>query len=187
MVEDPGWRPALKGVLMAPLLPLVARRAHQRGEHVDGLITLRTAFLAYTSALVLFGLVVVLVSASEPDTGPAWWVVVPGLVAVPSVVAVAALVRRPLDLAALEASFRQRFLLSIAVAELPALVGFVGAFVAGRPLAYLVGAVGSAVGFALLAPTRARLDREQDELVSRGSTVDLRAALRIPPPGAAPG
>jgi hypothetical protein len=56
-------------------------------------------------------------------------------------------------------------------------VGFVGAFLALSPAVYLLAAVMTLVGFALIAPTRVHLEREDEALRAAGSTISLYEAL----------
>jgi hypothetical protein len=70
-------------------------------------------------------------------------------------------------------AFRTRMFVSIAVLNTGALIGFVAAFLVEAAWPYLVAAVLSLIGFALTAPTEARVRAEQQDLQRRGSTSDL--------------
>lgn len=74
----------------------------------------------------------------------------------------------------LETSYRTRFFLSLAVAELPALVGFVLSFIASSIVPYLVVLPFTAIGFIRLAPTTASIDRNDEDLRSRRCASSLR-------------
>jgi hypothetical protein len=93
---------------------------------------------------------------------------------------VSRLFERPLDCsdeAALLVGYRTRFFLRVAVAEAPALVGFVGSFLSGEAWMYPLGALFAAVGFVRLAPTRRNLERDQEELNQRGCGLSLTNLL----------
>ena len=64
--EDPGWGPTWRMLLM--LLPGGARLA-MRGSN-DGLQLMRTLFLSFCSAIVLFGLVLLLMGSNEIEDAP---------------------------------------------------------------------------------------------------------------------
>lgn len=91
---------------------------------------------------------------------------------------------RPLDCSskqALAESYRKSFFLSVALAELVALVAFMASFVADAGWHFLLGAAFLAIGFAWLALTTGRLARRQEDLGRTGCELSLRAAAgRLP-------
>lgn len=176
--EDPGWGSPWKMLLV--LLPGGARMA-ARGS-TDGLHLLRMLFMSFASAIVLFGVVLLLLGDSEiedaPSPGP--WAL--GLAAYGIVALVATrLLERPLACdsdVALANSYRTRFFLRLAFSESVALVGFVLVFVVGPVWLYFLGAAFTAVGFARLAPTRGNLERDQEALQAAGCGRSVIGALR---------
>lgn len=75
-------------------------------------------------------------------------------------------------------SFASRFFARMAWAEAPALFAFGGFLVlGGEPWVYLIGLTASVAGFALAAPTRASLRRDQERLDTSGRTLNLLESL----------
>ena len=102
-----------------------------------------------------------------------------GALAVSSLLAGTLLCGSPSELAA---SYRNRFFRQMAFAEAPALLGVVVSFVVASPLPYLAGVLVALVGFVRLAPTDARLQRDQDALALQGCGQSLTSALAAPLP-----
>ena len=176
--EDPGWGSPWKMLLM--LLPGGVRLA-ARGAS-DGLQLLRMVFVSFSSAIVLFAVVLLLIGGGQVEDGPSpgpWGL---GLAAY-GVAALGAtrLIERPLacdsDMA-LANSYRTRFFVRLAFSESVALFGFVLVFMVGPVWLYLLGAAFTAVGFARLAPTRANLERDQEALQAAACGRSLVGALR---------
>ena len=81
-------------------------------------------------------------------------------------------------------SYHRRFFARMAWAEAPALFAFGGFLVlGGEPWVYLIGLTASLVGFALAAPTRASLRRDQEQLDASGRTLNLLESLGARGPG----
>ncbi len=160
-----------------------------RRSPADGLTLLRTMFVAFCNAIVLIGVVVVILHGLDDEFGKV--AVAPVLVTVVLVGIVGqltfSLVRRPLDCTdsgALARSYvTRRVFARLALSEAAALVGFLGFLLTSAPLLYPVGAVFTAIGFARVAPTRAALRSEQDQLVSAGCNQSLTEALMQNKPG----
>jgi hypothetical protein len=81
------------------------------------------------------------------------------------------------DLGQLLGAYRTRFFLRLAMAEAGAVMGFVGFFLTQNPLVYFVGLIPAALGFAMLAPTRANLEREDQAMAARGCRYTIYRAL----------
>jgi hypothetical protein len=183
MAADPGWRGSWRGLAWMFLPGAAARRPERLGP--DPLSALRALFVSFCSALVLFGVVLVVLDGSTGVGGgdgvatSTASAVVAALGVV--VVAAAELIPRPLDCAdeeSLAASYRTRFFLRLALSESAALTGFVASFLAGSVVPYLVGLAVAGVGFARLAPTQAHLEADQERLNTQGCARSLLAALR---------
>lgn len=69
------------------------------------------------------------------------------------------------------------FFLSLAVANLPALIGFIGVFIANELWPYLVGMGLSLLAFSLFAPTRREIERRQQQITGTGSPLSLGETL----------
>lgn len=182
--DDPGWRRSLVGlVLVMPGISLVL--AQRRAGQADGVILLRTVYLSFVSALLAVAVVIVAFLGISPGNETSEGVeAAAGLVVLVGIVCILGarvIGNRPLDCRseqALAESFRKSFFLTVALAELTALVAFVAAFLVDTGWLYLLGGAFSAVGFARSAPTAGHLARRQDDLGRRGCTLSLRDAIR---------
>ena len=188
--DDPGWRPALGGSLwgLVPSIGIARTQAKVRRGELDGLVALRSLFIALPTTLVLVGVVVVVLWTTADleaafSGGPvAVAVGVAGLVLLVASTVVARL--DGTSEASLAESYRRRFFLRMGLSESAALLGFVGFILTDNPAIYPLGAAFSAVGFALLAPTAANLARDQEALHRYGTRTSLLQALRASsPPG----
>ncbi len=84
------------------------------------------------------------------------------------------------DPARLVRSYRSRLFARLAWAEAPALLAFAGfLLLGGQAWVFGIGLVASLAGFALAAPTRASVRREQERLAASGSSVDLVEVLGV--------
>jgi hypothetical protein len=185
MDEDPGWQLSWKTALYM-VVPQLAMREARRAP--DALVSLRRVFVAFCSALVLIGVVVVILGDLREGKN---------LVALAVVVTVAAgclslvaqrLLSKPLDCASpeqLAATYRSRFFLRVAFSDASALIAFAMNIATGAWWVYYIGAAFAAIGFAMLAPTRDHLRREADALAMAGCPHSLIAALRGPNAGGA--
>jgi hypothetical protein len=178
--DDPRWF-SIRSLAWALLPAFGTRRAHDAGA-ASALQLLRQVFVSFVMALVLIGVVTAVIASgpSESD-GPSASVVAAAVAALGVIsLIVPRLFERPLDCttdAALVTGYRTRFFLRIAIAEAAALLGFVGALVAGEAWIYALGAAFTAVGFARLAPSRRNLDREQEALNLQGCGRSLLSLL----------
>jgi hypothetical protein len=176
--EDPGWK-IHWSMLPVGVMPHLYFLRRDRGE--DGLVLLRTLFVSFSLALVLIGalrLAIGTIDGAHPK--PAVSLPIAVVFGIGALVA-QRLVPAGLDCssaAALSSTYRNRFLVRLAVAESAALVAFATSLVIGPWWVYFVGASFSVYGFARIAPTRARLIADQDELVIDGCPRSLVAALR---------
>jgi len=178
--DDPGW--PLKKELLLALVPgfgrVLVRRRLDPNE--NGLVLLRQVFLSFCIAIVLFGVVLAFLWPSQSNE-PASPGLAVGIIVVGIATGIAGrFVEKPLvcsDEATLAGSYRTRFFLRIAFAECAALFGFVGFFIASVWWVYPVGALVTLTGFARAAPTRARLQRDQERLNGQGCFRSLVAAL----------
>ncbi len=185
-VNDPGWRPAVKALV--PLVGLRMAMKRRSASPGNGLVTIRQAFLAFPSAIAMLGFVLWLMGLKPAHNSPSAGLVtvVVGAVAV-GAMAAGPLLHRPLDSttdASLAETWRTRFFVQIALAELPALFGFTGALLAGAIAPYLLGAAVAAAMFVRVAPTARHLDRDQQELRNRSarSLVTVLATATVRPP-----
>jgi hypothetical protein len=178
--EDPGW-PVDARTLWMLLVPGLLQRRIRRQGGLGGLGQVRMAFVAFCNAIWLFGFVL-LFTAPLTGGGEAAFVFV-AVVALLAVVdyAVVGRLERPLVCDALVASYRTRFFVRIASAEAIALIGFAGSFAFRAAWVYYPCALLTAFGFARAAPTRAALQRDQQQLTGQGCGKSLVAALNTPP------
>lgn len=140
---------------------------------------LRLVFTAYLGMVIGLGVVSALV-AGGGDAEPLVFVVAIVAIAVAgSVLAGTAGTLSCRDAASLISSYRTRFFLRLAVAEVPVLVGFAATFLVEPWWIYLVG-VGVAVpGFVRASPSRSRLVRDQERLQLEGCPHDLLELLGV--------
>lgn len=185
-IEDPGWRPAIRGVAWVPM-PWVAIRRTQRlveKGRLDGLLALRSLFMTYVATLVLIGIVVAILEASagfeEPGVSAELGAGFLAVIGVAYLVA-SRFLPQPLDCSSdekLAGTYRSRFFLRIAFANAVALLGLVAYIQTGNPLLYPLALIFTVIGFAQAAPTTANLGRDQEELTLSGCGRSLVAALR---------
>lgn len=180
---DPGWGPAWRRVSRFWFSPWRARRREVVTD-ADGLAVIRMWFLTYCFALVALGVFAALRGSVFEETdrfGLA--VAVVAAVGLLGLAIAEGFGKRPLATASeaeLAGSYRHRFFVQTTSAQLPAFAGFAATVFGGRWTVYLVGFALSMVGFARLAPTVARLKREQQQLSAVGCRLSLVAALRRP-------
>lgn len=171
--QDPGWGPAFKYAL-----PGAARRA----QGAAGVTVLRGLFLALAGAplTMLFVMAFIFEEVGSPDPPLAAVVVAVG---VAGVVAASWTRRRPLEGSSekeIAATYRTLFFLGFALAEAPLLVNFVLTFVVDELWPFLMALPLYFVAMASIAPSRSNLDKRDEQLRGRGSTVSLRRALNEP-------
>jgi hypothetical protein len=180
--EDPGWRmsPRLL-LLLVPGYLTYALRRRRSADLQDGLSLLREVWVSFTTAMILFGVVLVFAVGSAPTRPAGGWVVGLAVVAGLCLGAQARFGRRALNcnnLASLAESYRTRFFLRTAFAELIALCAFVATFLVGEWWLYWMYLPFALYGFALNAPTPARVRAEQQQLALAGCQLSLVRALR---------
>lgn len=81
----------------------------------------------------------------------------------------------------LAASYRGVMFIGIGFADSVALFGFAGIFIGGKFWLYFLGLAFALVGLALIAPTRADIERRQRQIEAQGSTLTLLEILMRPP------
>lgn len=173
--EDPGWRPAIR----AALVPVKGARLARDGG--SSLLVMRALWIAFTTAILLMGVVVVLVSTELPSGGidgrfAAAFVVGLGVLAqVVAGAAVPAIGGRTADDVGRTA--QRAFFIRVLLAEPAALLGFLGFALSGNPAVYLAGAVVSFAGMVDAMPGERWLARGQVQLTESGSSVQLLDAL----------
>jgi F0F1-type ATP synthase membrane subunit c/vacuolar-type H+-ATPase subunit K len=175
--DDPGWPRGLS--IFVFLIPGAINWYGRRRAAGDGLVMLRQIFISFVVAIVLFGVVLPFIPNDYNE-------VVPWLPILIAVAVVATLVGRvsekPLDCSTrttLAGSYRTRFFLRVAWAEVVALFGFVFVFIGAATWIYYVGAAMTLALFWLrAAPTRISLARDQESLNASGCTQSLVAVLR---------
>ncbi|MGH8262139.1 MAG: hypothetical protein ACRET4_01565 [Steroidobacteraceae bacterium] len=168
--EDPGWRSAIWW-----FVPMWIWKRPVG----DGLTALRLSFLALVDALFFF---IVMVAFVEPwSSGHEG--AVPLLIAVLGCVALVGISwqrRRPLigdTPERLATNYRAGLFIGIGLAEAPALFGIATTLVVGSWWIYLVGLAFSLIGFVLIAPTRGKIQRRQEEIQAAGSPLSLGRAV----------
>jgi F0F1-type ATP synthase membrane subunit c/vacuolar-type H+-ATPase subunit K len=182
--EDPGW-PSIRYVLLA-LIPGVGIQLAKR-RRADALVALRSVFLSFSGALVLFGVVLAVLGLPNGPVMP--WLPILVAYAAASVLAVRFFVK-PLDCSSpskLAESYRTRFFLVIALSESVALFAFVFTFIGGPRWIYYVGGAFSIYRFWTVAPpTPSGIARDQARLEASGCELSLISALRGGPSGPPP-
>lgn len=173
--RDPGWRPAIG----AALVPVKGARLVRDGG--SALLVMRALWIAFTTAIVLIGVVVILVSTELPGGG------IDGRFTTAVVVALGVLAQAVAGavlpaIAGMKAGDVRRtaqraFFIRVLLAEPAALFGFLGFALSGNPAVYLAGAVVSFAGMVDAMPGERWLASGQAQLVESGSSVDLLDAL----------
>ncbi|MEX0825577.1 MAG: hypothetical protein WD184_02285 [Acidimicrobiia bacterium] len=159
--RDPGW-----GSLLQP--------------RAGGLVLLRTVFVAFLIVLVVVLVGLSFVDVDEPllGTGPA--VAILAVVGAMSV-SIAGLLKRRLlrgrTSAEVASSYGISMFALLAVAEAVVIVGVVLFLFTGTFAIYLVALVFAAPAYALAAPTRGDITRQQEILNQRGVNADLLGGL----------
>jgi hypothetical protein len=174
--KDPGWgRPSAILLLGFGVPP-----RSKDGGNPNLLVAIRQLFVSFVLGLGLFGVVLVLIGhpggTSIDPTAAAGGVLAYGLVTY--VVAGRIKTRLPCSsIGELLAAYRARLFVRVAFAESAALVGFVLTFQCDSLLPYAAGLIPAALGFIRLAPTRARLQREQNAMRADGCSFGLYDVL----------
>jgi len=180
-VHDPGWAEALKSI--TPLVGLIRTMRGRAPRRESPLVALRTIYAALIASLFLFLLPLSFIVPWDGTGAQDWFA---GLVAVYGAVAIGLVQwarHRPLSLESprqLAASYRALFFIGVGYAQSAALLGFVGVFLTESLWVYVLGLSFGVLGMALLAPTRADIERRQQQIASLGSTMSLLEALTVP-------
>jgi len=181
-LQDPGWGWA-RDIALALVAPGIAMRRRQ----TTTLAGLRVVFVAFSLALALISFVVVpfLNTGAEPEEGLDTTVTAAAVFLIGLALHVASRLfsrrarfsscRSPAEVAGL---FRSHFMLQVAFAEVPALLGFVAFFLSESVVPYVVGVAWTAFGFVRIAPTRRYIERLQDEIALQGCPHQLLDALQ---------
>ena len=174
---DSGWGSAARSALTA-LIPTRGARLAQRGT--NGLLVLRQLWCSFAGAMVLFALLAVLASAGVSSSVDgrivAGVVVAAGVIAQLMGMAFVAPVRGP-SVDDVRRSAQRHVLVRVALAEVSALAGVIGAFVSANLAVYGIGAVVALAGLIDAAPSDRWLAARQADLDAEGTAVDLRDAL----------
>jgi hypothetical protein len=179
VAEDPGWKPAIKGVWRM----LVPGGAAMISKRVSALTTTRTfAVGAFLGWMAVAGFLALLDQDLTPTTA-AEGVAVFGAI---EVILIAVLRRRSLAVDSakrLRQSFAQTFFLGYVLANAAMIFAFFTFFRAtrGQLLTYLIGIPFAAFGLWLIAPTKARLAGQQVRLEAAGSELVVLEVLEAPP------
>ena len=110
-----------------------------------------------------------------------WFVVIAGLL---DFLLLYRMMARPLgtvNLEQLRASYMQLFFVGYALAQAPALIGFVATFETRRLWVYFLGVALALPGMFLIAPTSGNIAKRQRKLREGGSSLSLLEALSTPP------
>jgi F0F1-type ATP synthase membrane subunit c/vacuolar-type H+-ATPase subunit K len=151
------------------------------GRSIGAMTQLWAAFVVVVAA------VAILPPVLAPDPGSTVPAVLPALLALAggagALVGTIALDRglaatAPADDDAAVAEFRSRLVLQAALAEAPALLGVVLAFVLGPPWVATVGALPGLVALLRVRPSTARIERFDEAWRAQGADVSLRRALQ---------
>lgn len=165
--DDPGWRPG------------------RSGGRPDGLIALRLLFVQVVVALLIVGVIVGILASDPERFGDGSRALAVVVVAVLGLLSLAGRRALPLrldcsDELALSRSWRSRFMARLALAEVPALAGFIAFTLTGAPWLYALGLAFTALGLASAGPMHANLVRDQEQLALDGCAISLVPALRHP-------
>lgn len=177
--EDPGWWPSLRGFWWYAIAIGFVRLFRARRVEPNGLVILRSVFLALVVVPLLF--VVPLSSIAPWDGGDERWV--PWLVilgGIASLAWVSSIRQRPLRATSLEGLanwYRALFFIGVGMAVSAVMWGFVGVFLGGSLWIYLLGLPFGLVGMWMIAPTRSDIERRQREITAAGYSLSLLDAL----------
>jgi ABC-type transport system involved in cytochrome c biogenesis permease subunit len=180
--DDPGWRKVWR-YLPLWLLPIqFVATALVRRAATDGITRLRSVYLRMLLVPFLFLVVLYVISNQSRPQRVLWMPAAVALVGLADFGSLSRLRQRrlfpnPQTERAVASAYGATMMIGIGRAEVPMLLGFVGFFLTDRLWSYLVGMGFSLACMALIAPTRADIERRQLELTERGSTLSLGDAL----------
>jgi hypothetical protein len=180
-MEDPGW----SGLWPKALLGVIPVLGVARVRRTPGIEGLRSLFVSYLAAIVLFAIPLPFVANGEQSGNTtAICLVVVLAVGAAGIAAAHMFRRRPLDVsspAALADAYRSNFFAKLAFADCVVLVGFTLTFLSVNYVVYVVGVAVALVAFAIAAPNRTDVTRRQEELRVAGSPLDLLHVLQTEP------
>jgi F0F1-type ATP synthase membrane subunit c/vacuolar-type H+-ATPase subunit K len=171
--SDPGW-PSFN-ILLLMMVPVVGIRLAKGRLAGDFLTRTRLVFISFSSALVLFGVVITFHKVPGGSVMP--WLAILVAIAAASVLFTGVAMSKSLDCSSpgkLLESWRTRFFLVIAFNEAVALLAFAFVFIGGPKWIYDAG--GAFTLFRLwtvAAPTRGALARDQARLDAAGCNLSL--------------
>jgi hypothetical protein len=181
-VNDPGW----SGVWRDAIWGLIPGFAARRARRVPGIRGMGSVFVSFVVAGVLYGVILAFIDLGRPNGGPSSELCIAIVcgIGVASIGAVSVLRKRPLDASSAEmvaSAYRKNLFLKVAFAQVPSLSAFVLTFLSVRHAVYWVGLAWSFLAFAVGAPTRADVERRQNEIRLSRSPLDLLDALQSVP------
>jgi hypothetical protein len=183
--DDPGWG-GVRRILLGVVLPAAILRPAGDGSGPPPLVLLRQVYVAFATSLLLIGGVSVVLAASLERAGSIseelWALGVIGIGIATNVLPTAA--TRPLDCtsdASLLDSYRKRYFLRLAFANTPPLIGFLGVTTTGAAWLCWLGIAIASTSYLRIAPTRTRVERDEQELALTGCGRSLWAVLRGAP------
>jgi hypothetical protein len=173
-----------------PVLPFLVTTNFRRDR--DGLVYVRSMFVAYASLIVAILAIALFIAPSQ--TGDRMneslafaLTVASGLAATGFTLGLARRFRpnpgrelREAPDSMVAAVYRTHFFLRIAVAAVPALVGARLAFSSGSVTPVLAGVAFTTLGLSFASPSRGRLRKTEAQFRTLGWTGDLIQALRLP-------
>ena len=172
------------GPLLWNLVPVYGqwKLLREKPDQADGLTALRFIFIGLVVSLFLFLVVLSFIVPWNGSGDAKWLLPAIAVVAAIGLARVRAARNRPLKIESRErlaGSYRANRFLGVGYSEAPA--AFFGAVFVGKLWLYLVGLTSALVGLALIAPTRADIERRQQQIAAQGSSLSLLEALMSPP------
>lgn len=181
--DDPGWKPAWRGLIIG-ILPWLLRGLATSGRLGNPLVTMRTVFMACSMQLVGFGVVIFWLDATSSASAHSASLALALVAAGGAISLLGRRLEKPLEGTSdvtLASSYRSRFFLRVAFAEVAALAGFIAFFETYQWWAFPAGALFTVIGLRRAAPTTARLARDQERLTAVHCEHRLVDALLLPP------
>ena len=176
--DDPGWRAAVRGIGWF-VVPIVHLWTWKRRAEEDGLTALRRVFLGVVDSLFLFVVsLAYIVPWNSGHAGVAALLI--ALLGTANLLMIFLLNRRPLPGGTperLAGGYKARLFVGIGYAAATALFAFCGSLITQSLWIYLMGLAFSVISFAILAPTKANIERGQQSVQRTGSPLFLGQAL----------
>ena len=160
------------------------KELRERPKRPDGLTALRSVFVGMVAALPLFLLPLFFIAPWNGRGESAWALGLVVLLGTIGLFRVRTARNRPLRIESTErlaSSYRANFFIGVGHSVAPSVVAFIGTFFANKLWLYLVGLAFGFLGFALIAPTRADIERRQQQIAAQGSSLSLLEVLMAPP------